>query len=130
MILYKGFYPDGLDKIADLSTEEARNQALSYLEFMKLKDIELRCEFESRHLFVHHFKGTDIESETPDSGWVIGGRIPCLSLSDEELENPIEAIAVYAMEFRRWCQFKGISKHPGHLPDYRFEPDWHPCGVS
>lgn len=116
--------PPVVDSFPEISQDEATDRARSFLDFIGFEARELTCELYFRFVAVHHFRGLCKTTQRVTSGWVIGGCAPHLRLSDEEISNPIEALAIYSFFERLWIDRKGVPEPDGSVPEYRLPPDW------
>lgn len=115
-----------LDDIASVTKEASELLTKSFLQhdgrIVKRLSLELLVRFVS----VYRYEASDPDESGEYSGWVIGGNIPFLELSDEEVNTPIEAIAVYALSLYPWLRAKGVDQPVGSIAAYCVPPHWHP----
>lgn len=76
------------------------------------------------YIAVLHFEGLDLSRKEKFTAWLVGGNLPHLELGDEEIANPIEALAIYVHVSYAWTAKKGIDPGDGSIADYRVPPNW------
>lgn len=113
--------------IADLpraSVEQAEVLAERYLQALGISSVRLEIELHFRFVSVFRFVGFCAREGRNETGWVIGGSVPHLKLSDLEITTPIEALAIYSYFVRLWIDNKGLPQADGSVPEYRLPPSW------
>ena len=110
--------------LANVDEQALRTHVQSYLRFLRVETASLEARLIIRFLCVYHFEGYGVDTKERASGWVISGETPFLFLSDEEISNPFEALALYAWFELPWVRAKGVDDPPGSIPDYRLPPNW------
>lgn len=113
-----------------ITNEEALNKARDYLDFLRIRNSSITLAAHGQFLAVHHFEGEEHPTNRQVSGWLVGGSIPYLHLSDHEIQTPVEALAVYALSERTWLKAKGLESEDGSVPVYRIPPTWEPLTFS
>ena len=126
MMEYAYSIPPRYVDLPSVSQTEAEMLAHSFLRFSGVDHAELELSLLIHFVAVFHFKGKDKETGTSVSGWLVGGRLPHLPLSDLEIQTPIEALAIYALYERTWIDAKGVPDTDGSVPIYRIPYDWEP----
>ena len=58
---------------------------------------------------------TSLGSPIYSFNWLIGGDCPFLSVGGDFADNPIEAIAIYAHELRRWALNVGAGRRDARI---------------
>lgn len=110
-------------EIADADPVLCEAWARDYIEtFIGCALADLRMDLLARFIAVFHYRG--VRDERALGGWIVTGNMPLLSLSDEEISTPIEALAIYAYFLIPWLDAKGQVAECDDLPDYRVPPDW------
>lgn len=110
--------------IADADPVLSEAWAREFIEdYIGCKITELSLEFCARFIVVFRYHGRTSEREQT-GGWIITGNMPLLSLSDEEITTPLEALAIYSYFLIPWLDAKGDVGGAGCLPDYRVPPEW------
>lgn len=113
--------------IPDADPEQMEALTRSFLTHdgqLELENLELRLAI--RFLNVFHFRGRYWSDGEPYSGWVVGGNCPFLEFNDDEIETPMEALAMYSWFIMIWAMKKGVDDPPGSIPVYRVAPNWEP----
>lgn len=109
-----------------VSREEATRLAESYLRSLGIRVVSMELAGHALFIAVFRFKGWDEVVDRGVSGWVVGGTIPHLYLSDLEIQTSIEALAIYALYERAWLNAKGLAAEDGSVPVYKVPPSWDP----
>lgn len=114
----------GTSYLQDISYPEALELFGSFSrKVLRIPNATIDIEMLERFISVAHYRTPGAR----DTGWIVGGRMPFLYLSDEEIETPIEALAIYS----HLCfAFVNPRVPPEGRPDYRIAPDWEPLTVD
>lgn len=112
--------------IPPIAQEEALQLAAQFLGAVGLREPHLTLELHAHFVAVFRFCATQVNNLSSASGWVVGGSMPHLELNDQEIQTPIEALAIYALYERTWLNAKGMPAPDGSVPIYRVPPDWAP----
>lgn len=130
MIEYQYSIPSQYADFTPVSQAETEELAKSLLQFLDVDHAELELSLLVHFVGVCHFKGKDRQTGRNATGWIVGGGLPHLELSDNEIKTPIEALAIYALYEKTWLDAKGIPKDDGSVPIYRVPPKWTPLTFS
>lgn len=114
----------GVAHIPDITAEEAEALCRSYLAWRCIQPRIISPKLHMSFIAVFHIEGVELGSGEGASGWVVGGRMPHRELSDDHIQTPIEALAVYAYFFPQWAKAEGKLKPDGSVPEFRIPPNW------
>lgn len=111
-----------------LSLEELsqfRNLCKSFLSFKEVTEVELEEFHVSGTMVAWHFKGVDQTTHETITGWVVGGGLPSVMLSDADISSEYEALVIYWRLVLQWINRKGVLQEDGNIADFRVAPNWH-----
>lgn len=124
------YLPSNVSDMRAVSETEAAEMARTFLKAVGLEPICLQVVLSVHFVAVSHFQALDVVEGKKCTGWVVGGFMPHLELSDAQISTPIEAIAIYTSYFFDWLSAKGQSIDTGDVPVYRTAPFWEPLSYT